>query len=581
MRRPPRPRREGISPGGILDGRQGARDQPRDDVRRLRHEAPTSTRRRASRSSRCWAFNAAACRSSTRRGDYVDCVWAEFVNDGTGATSGILAGGRLEPHHAEPDPNTPRHGRQRHGHRHHRTDDDIAMRYWRAAGTGGSCDFSTPNKGSFRGLDDNPVPINWINVYDDDAPGRNEPPMLHHFTLTPGTCGPSRVGFIYSPASARSPSTQRSRRALPPTRARRRHGRHRERDRRDGGRPERRRARRCRASRSPEAARTTRARSRSIPNEVSGTAVTRRTTRRSGRHGCGCGGGRRPVASAQARRGLHSAGPAPARSRRDGPATRAARHLHRGSARPRTARRGGVEWRRPDAELLGGRRPGHGPFHDHVTNLGVDKDAHRHLRESVQSSAEPDEDGRLRPRAAAQRARNAISDGCPVPVVGQQARPTRARPAPPLPAEPGTASARCRATRRATRQGLEDRFLCSMPNNWVDGVEPRQPQRRRPAVRLHHPHGLRPHFNVNPNTWLPVEGLPADLRHRLGQAARQPGDLRRRQRRPTARLRRQRRPALGPLRRRDHASDAVILGDIECDLAARNIHVLARSRPLS
>ena len=54
-------------------------------------------------------------------GDYVDCVWAQFVNVRTGATSGILAGGVSNPIALTLDSTTPRHwtGKRAGRHRHH------------------------------------------------------------------------------------------------------------------------------------------------------------------------------------------------------------------------------------------------------------------------------------------------------------------------------------------------------------------------------------------------------------------------------------------------------------------------------
>jgi hypothetical protein len=135
----------------------------------------------------------------TETGDYVQCVWARFVDVETGATSGILASGQSNPVTLTRDPNDSRHwtadvaGIDITPNR-----DDIAVEYYMGIATNGNCDFSTDQKGAVPGDAGSPVAIDWINIYNDDTPGANAAPLLHHFTLTPGTCGSTQVGFIYS-----------------------------------------------------------------------------------------------------------------------------------------------------------------------------------------------------------------------------------------------------------------------------------------------------------------------------------------------------------------------------------------------
>jgi Flp pilus assembly protein TadG len=136
-------------------------------------------------------------------GDYVDCVWAEFINVRTGNRVSLV--GSSNPIVLSPDPNVPRRWTADvQGVNLPNGDDDIGVNYWMGVATGGSCDFSTDLKsqvtanGTSNDGSGNAVLIDWINVFDDDTPGGGALPLMHHFFLTPGTCGSDRVGFIYS-----------------------------------------------------------------------------------------------------------------------------------------------------------------------------------------------------------------------------------------------------------------------------------------------------------------------------------------------------------------------------------------------
>jgi hypothetical protein len=139
-------------------------------------------------------------------GDYVDCVWAQFIDAANPGTPVAVINGS-NPVLLIADPNTPRRWTADvDGITFPNGKDDLAVKYWMGSATGGSCDFSTPQKSAFAGsgpLDKfgNPTgtaPLDWINVYDNDHGGGGGPPELHSFQIRPGTCGPDRVGYIYS-----------------------------------------------------------------------------------------------------------------------------------------------------------------------------------------------------------------------------------------------------------------------------------------------------------------------------------------------------------------------------------------------
>lgn len=132
-------------------------------------------------------------------GDYVQCVWAEFVQ-ADDPTVRVNLVGVSNPVTLTKDPIVPRRWTADvPGIDIGASTKDIGVVYWMGIKTGGACNFNTQQKGILPGDDSgNPVPIDRINVYEDDLPAADEAPMLKHFTLTPGTCGPDRVGFIYA-----------------------------------------------------------------------------------------------------------------------------------------------------------------------------------------------------------------------------------------------------------------------------------------------------------------------------------------------------------------------------------------------
>jgi Flp pilus assembly protein TadG len=139
-------------------------------------------------------------------GDYVDCAWAQFIDVRNGNLVSLV--GNSNPVELAPDPNVPRRWSAPVGGIDVPSGSTaVGVEYWMGAKTGAGCDFSTPLKRKLPGdANGSPTPIDWINVFDDDTPGSDAPPLLHHFTLTPGSCGGDRVGFVYASSTA-SPCT--------------------------------------------------------------------------------------------------------------------------------------------------------------------------------------------------------------------------------------------------------------------------------------------------------------------------------------------------------------------------------------
>jgi Flp pilus assembly protein TadG len=131
-------------------------------------------------------------------GDYVDCAWAEFVDVASGDRVSLV--GSSNPVALTKDPSVPRRWTANVGGINLPAGATaVGVNYWMGSATNGSCDFSTDLKRKLPG-DNNgdPASIDWINVFDDDTPVSGAPPRLHHFFLNPGSCGPDRVGYIYS-----------------------------------------------------------------------------------------------------------------------------------------------------------------------------------------------------------------------------------------------------------------------------------------------------------------------------------------------------------------------------------------------
>jgi Putative Flp pilus-assembly TadE/G-like len=137
-------------------------------------------------------------------GDYVDCVWAEFVDVSTGNRVSLV--GSSNPVLLTADPKVPRRWTADvNGINLPGAGTAVGVNYWMGSATNGTCDFSTTLKRQLPGdKDGNPTPIDWINVFDDVSAKSGAPPRLHHFSLIPGNCGSDRVGFIY--ASSATPT---------------------------------------------------------------------------------------------------------------------------------------------------------------------------------------------------------------------------------------------------------------------------------------------------------------------------------------------------------------------------------------
>jgi Putative Flp pilus-assembly TadE/G-like len=136
-------------------------------------------------------------------GDYVGCVWAEFVDVSTGGPVSIIRSGGSHVATLTPEAGAARRWTADvRGLNVPTRRTAIGVNYWMGSKTGGSCNFSTSHKRQLTG--DNggsPTPIDWINVFGDDTPGSDAAPLLHHFMLRPGSCGGDTAGFVHASRS--------------------------------------------------------------------------------------------------------------------------------------------------------------------------------------------------------------------------------------------------------------------------------------------------------------------------------------------------------------------------------------------
>jgi hypothetical protein len=132
-------------------------------------------------------------------GDQVDCAWAEFVDAGTGDDIDLLPNGTgpvTNPVLLTPDPNVPRRFSAPVGGIDLKSADDIAVQYWMGTKMSGGCDYD-PTESDALAARVPDVPIDYINVWQEVEPKKaSDPPMLHYFGLTGGTCG--GPGFLYT-----------------------------------------------------------------------------------------------------------------------------------------------------------------------------------------------------------------------------------------------------------------------------------------------------------------------------------------------------------------------------------------------
>ena len=437
-------------------------------------------------------------------GDYVDCVWAEFVNTRTGATSGILAGGVSNPIALTADSTTPRHwtadvpaGIDITSNR-----DDIGVQYWMGAKTSGSCNFSTSLKGI---VPDGP--INWINVYDDDSPGADQAPLLHHFQVQPGSCGPSRVSFINSTASCtltftaevdkgpgsntyptrilvdiENPTVQTQATSTP-------------------GSP-------TLQTVAVSAGGPNYTGTITIdPNEVSSSTTYsqdytqvgahrlrvrwEKTTGKVGSQNCTpgnpCTGTFLSEQPANWQHQFYVHDPL-----NSNPLFKA-ELLNTGAGTPIQN-----SWAAGGPDTTG--------FTIDVTNYGVDQTHIITVRESVQSSGNRTFTVNCGQGGGASSLRDAIRDGCPTPIT-INARNDSCSPAPPIADGSWDCVETIPGNKTSVRQGLEDRFTCSMTNHWIDGTSPANLSDTDPRYAYIFLTSFGRVFNVSPNTWLPVRAF--------------------------------------------------------------------------
>ena len=140
-------------------------------------------------------------------GDQIECVWAQFVRARDGSTT---AGFTVTPSNPILLTETSNHTWTGNvtNVQFNNADDDVAIRYWGGSKNGSApCDFANgPKKPLPHKLsqDDQPVQIDWLNVYDTGAaPGNQAPPKLRRFSLNAaGTCG--GPGYLYTASTSPS-----------------------------------------------------------------------------------------------------------------------------------------------------------------------------------------------------------------------------------------------------------------------------------------------------------------------------------------------------------------------------------------
>jgi hypothetical protein len=128
-------------------------------------------------------------------GDQVDCAWAEFVDLVDSGKTVSLKSGASNPVPLTLDANVPRHWTASvPGIDFGPTGtDDLGVVYWMGTKKGGSCNYDPTASDEHTAKS---PPLDRINVYDNDTPGSNAPPLLHHLELTPVSCG--GPGYLYT-----------------------------------------------------------------------------------------------------------------------------------------------------------------------------------------------------------------------------------------------------------------------------------------------------------------------------------------------------------------------------------------------
>lgn len=426
-------------------------------------------------------------------GDYVDCAWAEFVQaDNPNIRVPLI--GTSNPVLLTKDPSTPRRWTADVGGIDiGASTKDVGVVYWMGTKTGGACDFNTQQKG-FLPSDGNgnPVPIDRISIYEDDSPKKDEAPMLKHFTLTPGTCGPDRVGFIYSPVACNVTFTaevasgpnplpgkvivESSNPAVPPVTV---------------------------AGSGPYYT----GQLTLDPNAVTGASVTGdytqvgqhrlkvRWEQTSGKVGA------KTCTPAAPCTGTFLSNESPSGSNVQH-STYLADPLNSNPLFSAELMSGGA----PMQNSWAASGPDTGPFKVVVTNLGVDQDHVVTIRDSVQSSGNRTATVDCGQGNGTSGLQDAILNGCPVPVTVNQ-RNDSCSPAPPLPSGAWDCVSTVPGNKTATNKGFDARFTCSMPNNWVAGASPGNLSDDDPRYAYIFLTSFGMTANVNPNNWLPIKAF--------------------------------------------------------------------------
>jgi hypothetical protein len=434
-------------------------------------------------------------------GDQVDCVWAQFVDTITGATSGILAAGASNPVALSRDPTNPRHWTANvpDGIDITSNRDDIAVQYWMGMKTGAACDFSTDFKALVPDL-----PVNWINVYNDDSPVANAAPFIHHFVLSPGTCGPDQVTFITSPVTCNINFSVEVDKGV--------------------------------AANTYPTSITVDIENPSPENVATGTPASPTLTSVTVN-----GGG--PYYTGQITLNPNELS---SRANFSQDYTQVGRHRLRVRWSKTTGRIGATlctpaapctgtflseqpsNWQHAvyvadplnsspmsSAELVSGGSPiqnswaaggpDTGGFEIDVNLLGVDQSHMTIVRQSVQASGNRTLTVDCGQGGGTNALRDAFEDGCPVPLTVNQ-RGDSCTPNPPLASGAWDCVNTVPGNRNATRQGLERRFQCSMANNW-NGSSPGNLSDNDPRYAYIFLTNFARAYNVGPNNWIPIKAF--------------------------------------------------------------------------
>ena len=197
---------DGWSSAGSLDRRQGPRGEHRDALRLVRHQ-PAADRGAGAGQGRAdhrRRLERPAVHRRDRRPDRVRLGAVRARGDGS------TAGFTVTPSNPIQLTETSNHTWTANVTNVQFTNasDDIAIRYWGGSKNGSTpCNFASGPKKPLPhdlGQDDQPVQIDWLNVYDTGGvPGNQAPPKLRRFSLNAaGTCG--GPGYLYTASTSPS-----------------------------------------------------------------------------------------------------------------------------------------------------------------------------------------------------------------------------------------------------------------------------------------------------------------------------------------------------------------------------------------